>query len=264
MTSGSVIMNLARLLVLGVAVIAGLLAAVLVGGRGSDAPQAPVAETKTVEGAEVLVANKEIPMGGVIAASDLSWQAWPADGVGQFISRGSSPNALEETTGAIARQPFVSGEPIRAQKIVKADGSGFMSAILSSGMRAIATEISAETGAGGFILPNDRVDVILTRRADQAGGQENFTSRTILTNVRVLAIDQTVADRDGQKVVVGRTATLELLPEQAEELALSRQRGTISLALRALADSAEKNEDKRRTEGMTIVRFGVSTNVSER
>ena len=96
-------------------------------------------------------------------------------------------------------------------------------------MRAISTEISAETGAGGFILPNDRVDVILSRRdktAEKTAGVETHTSETILKNVRVLAIDQMVEEKNGQRVVVGKTATLELNPSQAETLALSKQLGT--------------------------------------
>ena len=114
-----------------------------------------------------------------------------------------------------------------------------MAAILPAGMRAISTEISPETGAGGFILPNDHVDVILSRRdkeAEKAAGVEVHTSETILTNVRVLAIDQTVEEKNGQRVVVGKTATLELTPQQAETLARAQQMGTLSLALRSLAD----------------------------
>ena len=117
-----------------------------------------------------------------------------------------------------------------------------MAAILPSGMRAVSTEISPETGAGGFILPNDRVDVILSRR-DQGQRQPRAprppTSETILTNVRVLAIDQTVEEKNGQRVVVGKTATLELAPRQAETLALARQTGTLSLALRSLLDASK-------------------------
>jgi pilus assembly protein CpaB len=151
---------------------------------------------------------------------------------------------------------------------VNAKGSGFMAAILPTGMRAISTQISPETGAGGFILPNDHVDVILTRRerdADKgASGGDSHSSETILTNVRVLAIDQNVQEKDGQKVVVGKTATLELTPAQTETLALSQQLGSLSLALRSITDAtgdAPQTEDKsggRRT-GVNVVRFGVST-----
>src|SRR5262249_42869088 len=142
-----------------------------------------------------------------------------------FIKRSDRPDANNKIAGMIERSPFIAGEPIREPKLVKADGSGFMAAILPTGMRAISTEISAETGAGGFILPNDRVDVILTRRLknpDKAG-PDIVTSEIILPSVRVLAIDQAPKEKDGQNALVGRTVTLELKPEQAEVLAGARQ-----------------------------------------
>jgi pilus assembly protein CpaB len=171
------------------------------------------------------------------------------------------------------RQAFSAGEPIRDGKLIKGKTSGYMAAILPAGMRAISTEISAETGAGGFILPNDHVDVILSRRdkeAEKATGIEVHTSEIILANVTVLAIDQTVEEKNGQRVVVGRTATLGLAPQQAETLARSRQMGTLSLALRSLVDSqgsAEAPTDERagaNRRGINIVRFGVPTTTTPR
>jgi pilus assembly protein CpaB len=142
-----------------------------------------------------------------------------------------------------------------------------MAAVLPQGKRAISVEISPETGAGGFILPNDHVDVILSRRdklAEKAAGVEIHTSEIILANVRVLAIDQTVEEKNGQRVVVGKTATLELTPRQAETLAVSRQTGTLSLALRSIADFDKKDrpdapEDSGRRGSVNMVRFGITT-----
>src|SRR5262249_22198493 len=150
--------------------------------------------------------------------------------------------------GMIARAPFIAGEPIREPKLVKANGSGFMAAILPAGMRAVSTEISAETGAGGFILPNDRVDVVLTHRDKNPdkSGPDTINSEVILPNVRVLAIDQAPKEKEGQNAVLGRTALLELKPEQVETLARARQAGTLSLALRSIADAnvAENASDQ--------------------
>jgi pilus assembly protein CpaB len=130
-------------------------------------------------------------------------------------------------------------------------------------MRAISTQISPETGAGGFILPNDHVDVILTRRErDADGSNDKQTSETILRNVRVLAIDQTVKEKNGQKVVVGKTATLELTPHQAESLTLAQHLGSLSLALRSITDArndAPVKEQKGSPGSINIIRFGVST-----
>ncbi len=140
-----------------------------------------------------------------------------------------------------------------------------MAAILPTGMRAISTEISPETGAGGFILPNDRVDVILSKREknpDRSGSPDIINSEIILSNVRVLAIDQAPKEKDGQNNVVGKTVTLELKPEQAETLARSRQSGTLALALRSIADLnmvENRTEDQaaKRGESFNVVRYGV-------
>jgi pilus assembly protein CpaB len=199
----------------------------------------------------------------------MHWQIWPTQAASPvFIRRSEKPDAIEQFTGAIARSPFVAGEPLRESKLIKANGSGYMAAVLDKGMRAVSTEISPETSAGGFILPNDRVDVILSRRdreAEKTGSSDSHTSETILVNIRVLAIDQTLGEKDGQKVVIGKTATLELSPRQAETLALSRQLGTLSLTLRSLADAGDTtlpNDDDRaagKKAGINTVRYGVST-----
>jgi pilus assembly protein CpaB len=260
-------MKAARIIVLGVALAAGGAAAFLVSGGDEPKPEAPAPVVQQFPTVDVLIARADIGMGTAVAAQDFTWQAWPEATTGDsYITRKAKPNAAEELVGAITRAPFTAGEPIREGKLIRANGaSGYMAAILPSGMRAVSTEISPETGAGGFILPNDRVDVILSRRAtDGARGGANAqpTSETILTNVRVLAIDQAVEEKNGQRVVVGKTATIELSPRQAESLAQSRQQGTLSLALRSLLD-ASKPEPEREERGkgeINTVRFGISTN----
>ena len=257
-------MTPARIAVLAIAVVAGGIAAYLASGSDDKPAPAPVAQLQTVD---VLVAKNEIGLGQSVKPDDLQWQTWPASTAsGTFIKRTERPEATREITGSIARSPFIAGEPIREPKLVKADGSGFMAAILPTGMRAISTEISPETGAGGFILPNDRVDVILTKREknpDKAG-PDIANSEIILSNVRVLAIDQAPKEKEGQNAVVGKTVTLELKPEQAETLARSRQTGTLSLALRSIADvnMVDNRDDdgqqrSRRGESVNVVRYGV-------
>jgi pilus assembly protein CpaB len=258
-------MKAARLVVLTVALAAGGVAALLA-GRSTKSPEVKaVPKMATVD---ILVAKSDLPMGKALSPGDVMWQAWPiGTASGNFIRKADRPKAIESLAGSIARVPFVTGEPIREAKLVDAKGSGFLAAILPSGMRAVSTQISPETGAGGFILPNDHVDVILTRRdreAEKSTGVEAHTSETILANVRVLAIDQTVEEKNGQKVVVGKTATLELAPHQAETLVLARQLGSLSLALRSISDATQdgpKTEDTSgaRGAGVNIVRFGVST-----
>jgi pilus assembly protein CpaB len=257
-------MNRARIVVLTIAVGAGGVAAYLASGSDDKpAPAAPAAQLQTVD---VLVAKADIGLGQTVTPADMVWQTWPtASASNTFIRRNERPDATTQIAGSIARSPFIAGEPIREPKLVKGNGSGFMAAILPTGMRAISTEISPETGAGGFILPNDRVDVILTKREKNpavAGSADSVNSEIILSNIRVLAIDQAPKEKDGQNNVVGKTVTLELKPEQAETLARARQSGTLQLALRSIADinMAENTDDqvsRKRGETINVVRYGI-------
>ena len=257
-------MNTARIAVLAVALVAGGIAAYLASGASeAPAPAQPVAQIQTVD---ILVAKTDIGLGQSVKPDDLQWQAWPAaTASSSLINRSARADAFKEFTGSIARSPFVAGEPIREQKLVKADGSGFMAAILPQGYRAVSTEISPETGAGGFILPNDHVDVLLTKRDKNPDGKgaDVAVSEVILANIRVLAIDQAPKEKEGASALVGRTVTLELKPEQTETLARSRLSGTLSLALRSIADI--KAEDKplepidKRGESLNVVRYGVAS-----
>jgi pilus assembly protein CpaB len=259
-------MKAARVLVLAVALAAGGAAAYLIGSDEQKTETAPVVQIATTD---VLIAKSDIGMGTAIASQDLQWQAWPAATTGEsYITKKDKPSAIEELSGAITRAPFTAGEPIREGKLIRANGAaGYMAAILPSGMRAVSTEISPETGAGGFILPNDRVDVILSKREknpDRAGPSDVVNSEIILANVRVLAIDQAPKEKDGQNAVVGKTVTLELRPEQAETLSRARQTGTLSLALRSIADlnvveNRSEDQSSKRGDSINVVRYGIST-----
>jgi len=263
-------MNIARIVVLTIALCAGGVAAYLASGwdNNKPAPAAPTAELQTVE---VLVAKSDIGLGQTVSPENLQWQSWPAGAASNnFIRRNERPEATTQIAGSIARSPFIAGEPIREPKLVKANGSGFMAAILPTGMRAVSTEISAETGAGGFILPNDRVDVLLSRRekdATRPGAPELIVSETILPNIRVLAIDQAPKEKDGQNSVLGKTVTLELKPEQAETLARARLSGTLQLALRSIADihmveNTTEDQSRKRGDTINVVRYGVSSSTT--
>lgn len=257
-------MKAAQLVVLGIALTAGAGAMMLM-SSSNDGQPAPVQAQRT-DLVDVLVAAKDIELGAAVSAEDLRWQAWPSDAANAvFVQRASAPEAIQNTAGSIARSPFVAGEPIRPDKLIKGNGSGYMAAILPAGMRAISIEISPETGAGGFILPNDRVDVLLTRRLAGRNGRDESYTETLSENVRVLAIDQMVTEQNGAKVVVGKTATLELSPAQSEKISLSRQQGVIALALRSLVDSSptsaspDASVQRKPGDSVTVVRFGIAT-----
>ena len=254
-------MNTARVFVLTIAISAGGVAAYL--ASGSDKPQqaAPVAQLQTVD---VLVAKSDIGLGQTVTPEDMLWQTWPAATAGStFIRRNERPDAATQIAGSLARSPFIAGEPIRELKLVKANGSGFMAAILPTGMRAVSTELSPENGAGGFILPNDRVDVILTRRLKNPNSAlpDIVVSEITLANIRVLGIDQAPKEKDGASALVGKTVTLELKPEQTATLAAARQAGTLSLALRSIADlnAVETDDQSLRRESINVVRYGIIT-----
>nr|WP_047576424.1 Flp pilus assembly protein CpaB [Methylobacterium sp. ZNC0032] len=252
-------MSPARIIILVVALAAGLGAALLVQGP-SDAP-APVAKVEAAPTVPVLVAASDIPVGNTVTANDLRWLEWPLASVPTgIIRKDETPEAEKEIIGQVARYATLGAEPIRREKLIKTDGTGFLSAVLPSGMRAVAisTDSRGASTAGGFILPNDRVDVISTTRSE-SGGQENYASEVILRNIRVLAIGQNVQERNGEKVVIGETATLEIEPGQVENLIQAQKKGTLSLALRSLKDAGETTPPSQADHSLTLVRYGVTS-----
>jgi pilus assembly protein CpaB len=241
-------MKRARVVVLAIAFTAALGAA-WIAKKIVSGPREVQQVEKTVGATDVLVAATNINLGDSVRADDLKWQQWPVEGVTPgLITRDAQPDAPTNLSGAVARAPFIAGEPIKEQKLIKVSEGGVMAAILPSGMRAISTPIREETAAGGFILPNDRVDVILSHKM-KVGSKEEPVSEAVLRNVRVLAIGQEIENKDGEKVATGKTATLELTPRQAEVLALAQSMGEISLSLRSLADAAPGQAESASTLG---------------
>ncbi len=234
-------MGVARIAILVVAALAAGVAALLVRNLVSGNNQATANTTPEIiqmPTTEVLVANTNLNRGKTIVRGSLRWQPWPEDGIApSFVVKNNRPKALEDSVGSVVRMPIMTSEPITPNKVVSTGENGFMAAILEPGKRAISVKISPETGAGGFILPNDRVDIILTEEKDSDFGGSMTTSNTVLENIRILAIDQTYRETEDNQVVIGKTATLELSPGQAELLALSQAVGDIQLALRSLSDS---------------------------
>lgn len=231
-------------------------------------PQKPQVQTE-LNTTKVLVARTEISLGQIASDSQFRWQKWPADAVGSgYITESSGGiNAMRELTGAIARAPIMAGEPITVNKLIKAGQGGVLAAILPAGMRAVSTKIDAKTSAGGLVLPNDHVDVILIRRLRGRAGTEEHVADTLFRNVRVLAIGQQIETKEGKKSAdaagSSTTATLELTPRQSELLSLANAMGEISLALRSVADLSletgpTNNElQKQRSNAIRVLRYGV-------
>ena len=257
-------MKRTRLIIIGVALAAGLTAAYLSNGAHDPAPvPVAVAEPIKIAAEDVLVAARDLPLGARISPSDVKWLAWPTDGLGSgMIMRKNMPDFTAMSAGAVVRDSFVANEPIRKEKLIKAD-SGFLAAILPSGKRAFAIGIDPQgtTSAGTLILPNDRVDVVQIYkdlRASKSSGTDVYTSQTLLENIRVLAIGPNIEEKNGARVAIGQTATLELDPGQVTTVALGARTGTLTLSLRSVSDSrggsSSETEVKPYTRTVTIVR----------
>ncbi|MEQ8480628.1 MAG: Flp pilus assembly protein CpaB [Hoeflea sp.] len=265
-------MKPARVVIMAVAVLAAGLAGYLAMNLTSPTVQVnEIAATPVVEKmptVDVLVVSASLPVGSRLNEETMEWKGWPEDAVVEgLISREARPEAITEMTGAIVRLPVFAGEPLRPEKIVDSS-SRIMSSLLPAGKRAIATEISVATSAGGFILPNDRVDVIMVRRKT---AQEGFLTEVILSNIRVLAIDQRIEeDAQGNRTAVGTTATLELTPEQSKIITVAQQMADrLTLALRSVADVQEPDTAGAKhllsgedgSSAIQLIRSGAITNV---
>ncbi|HXS05488.1 MAG TPA: Flp pilus assembly protein CpaB [Rhizomicrobium sp.] len=228
-------MNTKRIIVLCVAGVMAIVAALLARGMmGGGTPKVEAKIAPQMPMSDVLVASGNLQPGQALAADLVHWQKWPSSSVdASFITRGSVGSVDDVVKGTVVRSPLTSGQPVTNTAIVHASAAGFMAAMLNPGMRAISITISADSGAGGFILPNDRIDLILTRKGDA----NRVTASIILADLRVLAVDQTFKQDKDTKTVVGKTATLEVTPAEAELVAKAQSQGVLSLALRPLDNS---------------------------
>jgi pilus assembly protein CpaB len=203
------------------------------------APQAP-----KIEGALVLVAAADLPAGILLQDKHLRWQIWPSDAVPvtYFVKpKGENqPDPVKDLLGAVVRKGITTGEPVSRGRILQAGARGFLAAVLRPGFRAMSIQVTATAGIAGLVFPGDRIDLILTH-AVKRGGTDRRASETVLTNLRVLAIDQSIDDQAGSPRVF-KNATLELTPKQTEMLAVLGEIGRLSMALRSLAKDEEELE----------------------
>ena len=266
-------MSPVRLLIVLVAAISAIGLAVVLQKALGKPVAAPLAKAAPVEApskpmTQVLVAKRDLPIGTRLVAADVAWQAWPSDAIdGAFITNGAAlakPDGEVEAAkatrantadqmiggdpakvveGAIVRDPILTGEPITNRKIVRGGEGGYLSVVLTPGKRAMAVQVTSDTAVGGFILPGDRVDVLMTREAqvNASAGSGSASGKivvaeTVLQNIRVLALDQNTAAEKDAKSIVAATATLEVGPTEAEALTRAKAGGPVTLALRAYTD----------------------------
>jgi pilus assembly protein CpaB len=233
-------MDLRRIIVL-------LIALVAAGGTamyarswiaGQQPVQAVAAPTPKEEIHEVLVADSNLPAGTFLKPQHLRWQRWPTDDVpASYVLKGVRSN--EEMIGAVVRKRITTGEPITDGAVVKPGERGFLAAVLNPGMRAVSVPINPTSSNSGLIFPGDRVDLILTHSlvTNEAEGSIRRVSETVLSDIRIIAMGAETRDdpRQGEANEKAKTATFEVTPRQAEEVALLTELGKLSLSLRSLA-----------------------------
>lgn len=287
-------MGAVRIAIIALAALAAILLAFMV--RGMIAPKKPVPVAAAIAApppkpmAQVLVAKRDLPVGARISTDDLTWQAWPMDALNPtFVTDGAAPapvaqgaekvakkaaqatqamvmaeGPMQAFDGAIVKDAVSKGEPITARKVLRAGDSNYMAVVLTPGMRAMSIPINAESAAGGFILPGDRVDVLQSRPSPEGKG---FTSETLMRNLRVLAIDQKPEAEKDAKAMVGAVAVLEVPAADTLILARGKAQGDMQLVLRSYADlgggSGRGNGD-RGTTGMKLYRGGQGMEIGSR
>ncbi|WGU39908.1 MULTISPECIES: Flp pilus assembly protein CpaB [unclassified Phenylobacterium] len=285
-------MGPARIALLAVAAIAAIGLAFIV--RGMVTPQRPealAAAPPPQPVVQVLVAKRELPIGTRLTPADLGWQPWPANALNAaFVTDGAAPalpakmpdkavqkaaraandlvmpqGPIQAFEGAIVKEALAAGEPVVARKVVRAGQSGFMAVVLAPGMRAMAIPINAETAAGGFILPGDRVDVLQSRQ-DSSGGAKAMLTEVLMRNVRVLAIDQNIEPAKDSRTIVGGVATIEVPAADVEVIARGKAQGEMQLALRSYADiggpPGRGVASRASAQGVRVFRAGQVTEVA--
>ncbi|MSP81448.1 MAG: Flp pilus assembly protein CpaB [Alphaproteobacteria bacterium] len=201
--------------------------------------QMPVSETR------ILVALQDMPAGTIVKAEDLEWRAWPPDGMNpEYVVQSGEGGDFGDFPGSAVRRGIAVGEPVTATKVFKRTEAGFLAGALSPGMRAVSVSVNDVSGASGFILPGDRIDVILTQRLTEFDPQaessiERNVAQTILEDIRVLAVDQTINDVD-ETAKKAETVTLEVTASQAETVSLAAEMGKITISLRSLTKAVEE------------------------
>jgi pilus assembly protein CpaB len=234
---------------------------------GAAAPQATAAAAAApeVKGPKVLVAQRALPVGTIITADSISFQAWPKEMVQDAYFLDGEAD-MTKLLGTVVRYPVTAGQPLTQGALVAPGDRGFLAAALGPGMRAITIPVSAKTGVAGFVFPGDHVDLVLTQSVKGGDGQALKASETILKNLRVLATDQSTTTEtvEGKSVVrTSSTVTLEVTPRIAEKVTVAETIGQLSLSLRSLADN-QSELDKMIASGAVKLPEGASKEQEDR
>jgi pilus assembly protein CpaB len=236
---------------------------------GLERQQSAEVAVKRIEAGKVMVAARDLNVGTILKPEDVSWQAWPDDGMNEAYYSShkvgdEAPATPKGLAGKVVRAPLAAGDPVTRSSLVSQGERGFLAAILSPGMRAVTVQLSPTSGIGGFVFPGDRVDVILNHAIEKSRTERYNVSETVFQNVRVLGVDQRSAI-NGTEVRIAKTATLEVTPKMAEKMVMLESIGSLSLSLRSLGadehglaanpDSPPVGETLTHTMGNEISKF---------
>lgn len=247
-------MNVSRIAILGVALVAGAAAFVLMLGRNTDISPVQIVEPVKEQTVRVLVSSRDIQRGERLILEDTQWVSWPKKALQPTFITDETAEAREELESAVARSLIVTGEPIVNAKVVHTDNSSLMAAILTPGMRAVTMRVTNETAAGGFILPGDKVDILFTAGRDGASA-----ASTIFEDVRVLAVNAMFSENLEEAHIEGSSVTLEFAPSDAEAFITARTNGEMSLVLRSIFKPENAvAASERRSSNVSVIRYGRS------
>ena len=230
-----------------VAAITAFMARSLIAGASAPVATAAVQPVQVVDGPEVLVATRALPIGTILDATALKFQPWPKELVDNayFLKKETDLKALQ---GTVVRNAITAGQPVTQGALVKPGDRGFLAAALGPGMRAVTVPVQANAAVAGFVFPGDRIDLMLTQTVPGGGdGPPLKVSETVLRNLRVLATDQrtdnTVGEDGKTEVRTFSSVTVEATPKLAEQLTVAQTLGSLSLALRSIADNSAELEE---------------------
>ncbi len=227
-----------------IAVVTAVMAKNMFAGGGANSAQAAPA---VPVGPKILVARKALPVGTIIDLESLTFQPWPQELMQDaYYSEGGPDADLSKMVGTVVRNPITAGQPVTRGSLVGPKDRGFLAAALGPGMRAVTVPVSVTSGVAGFVFPGDRVDMVLTQEVRGGGdGPPLKVSETIIRNIRILATDQRIDQKDAEgnpAPAVSSTVTLETTPRLAEKIAVAQSLGQLSLSLRSLADNTAELE----------------------
>src|SRR3954451_50823 len=229
-----------------IAVVTAIMAKNMFAGAGAQQAAAATVQSVPV-GPKVLVAKKALPVGTIIDADSFTYQPWPKELMqSAYYVEGAAGATPQSLMGTVVRYQITAGQPVTRGSLVGPQDRGFLAAALGAGMRAITVPVNASAGVAGFVFPGDHVDIVLTQQVDGGGdGPSLKVSETIVRNIRVLATDQRVTDKDKDGKIEVKTfanVTLEVTPRIAEKIAVAQSMGTLSLSLRSIADNSAELE----------------------